>query len=63
VRVRGRVSPAKAARILGVHVSTVRRWCRASEAGISDKLPNTMRHDNGYFFIDFKDLRNLSDKP
>jgi transposase len=56
---RGRVSPRKAARLLGRHFNTVYAWCRAAERGEDSPLYDVARGDNGYLSIAREDVERL----
>lgn len=55
-----RISPNRAAKLLGVHVNTVYRWCQATEKGEYSRLSDVIRNDvNGYFEISLKEILAL----
>lgn len=61
-RWRGKCSPAKAARILDVHVNTVYNWCHAAENGERSRLSGVQRHPvNRYFQIDLDEVKKIRD--
>lgn len=45
------ISPTRAAQILGVHQTTVHRWCIAAERGEPSKIPEVARAKNGYLRV------------
>jgi ureidoglycolate hydrolase len=57
---RGFVSPARAARMLGVHQKTAYSWARASALGRPSRLKNVERHPlTGYLHIPVDEIRRL----
>lgn len=59
MRVPGRISPRKAAAMLGVHYETVIRWCQAAVAGESSRLHDVEQHITGYYWISAEEIRAL----
>jgi transposase len=54
------VSARRAAKMLDVHVNSVREWCLRAEKGMSSKLPNAQRnYANGYFQVPISDIETL----
>lgn len=63
MRERGKVSPAKAARLLGVHYNTVIAHCRNAVAGRPSKLKNVSKNPlSGYYAVDLTEVNNLRSK-
>ena len=61
---RGKVSPHKAARMLGRHPNTIYSWCRGAERGDLSKFTSVERDpDNKYFKIDIAEVRRLQQDP
>ena len=59
---RGRVSPTRAARLLGVHTNTVYDWCRRAERGDELGFPTSSveRDDsNGYLYISLQTVLDV----
>lgn len=60
---RGKVSPRRAAKMLGRHLNSVYGWCRAAERGQPSKFRNIERDPrNGYFLIDLDEIERLQDE-
>lgn len=59
MRIRDRISPAKAARMLGVHYNTVLSWCRAAIDGEPSPLADVQQHVTGYYWIAVSEIRAL----
>lgn len=57
----GKVSPRKAARMMGVHVHTVYAACRAAEQGQPTLLRNVSRASNGYLLLDKDEVTKARD--
>lgn len=55
----GRISPSKAARMLGVHVDTIRSWCAKAIAGEPSKLRDVEQHITGYYWLSLDEVREL----
>lgn len=56
---RRKLSPRRAAALLGRHPNSVYNWCRAAERGEPTVLTRVERAANGYFQIDAEEVRNL----
>lgn len=60
---RGTVSPTKVARLLGVHLNTVYRWCHASVNGEPSPLRGVSRNPlTGYFSISLAEVIALREQ-
>lgn len=59
MRVPGRISPAKAAEMLGLHHNTVLAWCKAAIEGRPSKLSDVEQYINGYYWISLKEVKLL----
>ena len=58
----GFVSPAKAARLLGVHQHTAYAWARRSAEGAPSRLRDVQRHPiTGYLHIPMSEIKRLKD--
>lgn len=54
------VSPAKAARLLGVHYNTVYSWCRGCVEGSPTRLKQVTQNPlNGRYNVDLGEIRKL----
>lgn len=59
-RFKGHISPAKAARMLGVHRNTVYTWARKAVKGEESKLSDVKRHTvTGYLSIPLEEVHRL----
>jgi hypothetical protein len=57
---RGKISPTRAANILGVHINTVRSWCQKAVAGEPSKLVEVERNPaTGYYSVDLGEIQAL----
>lgn len=57
---RGFVSPARAARMLGVHQKTAYGWARSAAVGDPSRLHGVERHPiTGYLHIPVSEIRRL----
>lgn len=57
---RGKISPTRAAGILGVHVHTVRDWCHKAIDGEPSKLSKVERNpETGYYWVDADEIREI----
>jgi DNA-binding transcriptional MerR regulator len=59
MRVPGRISPAKAAQLLGVHVRTIRSWCQKAVAGEPSHLKDVRQHITGYYWLSLAEVKQL----
>jgi len=60
MRRKGKCSPSKAARILGVHTNTIYNWCRAVEGGQPTRIKKVERHPvTGYLYLDLDEIRGI----
>ena len=60
---RGKISPARAARILGVHRNTVYNWAREAARGESTRLKDVERHPvTGYILVSRAEIQNIKDQ-
>ena len=59
MRVPGRISPSKAAQMLGVHVVTVRSWCAKAVNGEPSRLSDVLQYVTGYYWISLEEVRAL----
>jgi len=56
----GKISPTKAARLLGVHVNTVYTWCRRAVNGRPSRLRNVEQNAvTGYFYVDLDEVKAM----
>jgi hypothetical protein len=63
VRESGKVSPAKAARLLGLHYNTVYAYCRAAVSGRPSRLVNVSQNPvSGYYQIDLHEVNSLRNR-
>lgn len=62
MRIRGRISPAKAASILGVHINTVYAWCQKAVNGEPSKLYDVKQHVSGYYWISLEEVQELKNR-
>jgi hypothetical protein len=64
MRKMGKVSPSKAAKLLGVHVHTVQDYCRKAVSGEPSKLKNVERNPvTGYYWVDIEEVNTLKKGP
>ncbi len=58
----GHVSPAKGARMLGIHQNTAYAWARDSAEGRSSRLREVQRHPlTGYLHIPLSEINRIKD--
>lgn len=63
MRTKDRVSPAKAARLLGLHYNTVYSYCRRAVEGRPSKLVNVSQNPvSRYYEIDLNEVNQLRAK-
>lgn len=62
MRMPGRISPSKAAKMLNVHVQTIQAWCQKAIAGEPSKLTDVVQHITGYYWIDLSEVRSLQQR-
>lgn len=62
MRVPGRISPNKAARMLKVHINTVHSWCQKAVSNQPSKLKDVEQHITGYYWISLNEVRALRKK-
>lgn len=56
---KGKVTPRRAARILGVHYKTVINWCRSAVAGEGSRLSSVEVSVTGRYYLDADEVREL----
>lgn len=59
MRQKGRISPRKAATLLGVHYNTVITWCQRAVRGEASPLHDVSQHVNGYYWISLAEVTAL----
>lgn len=59
MRQKGRISPRKAAMLLGVHYNTVIAWCQRAVRGEASPLRDVSQHVNGYYWISLVEVKEL----
>jgi hypothetical protein len=59
MRIPGYISPSKTARMLDVHINTVRTWCQKAIAGEPSKLVDVVQHLTGYYWINHAEVKVL----
>jgi len=55
-----RISPRRAASILGVHINTVHNWCKNSVDGLPSRLEDVKKTVTGYYLINADEVRKLT---